>query len=98
VLPESVSAVRFCFGRFSRPEFFCGIVLSLARAGSLSVARFSLSLSRQHSLTRFEKMLSTGDGWASSFAELCVMSGGTAASPVCFFLVCHRTLESEKNK
>jgi hypothetical protein len=44
-------------------------------------------------------MLSTGDGWASSFAEVCVMSGGPAASPVCFFfLVCHRTLESEKNK
>jgi hypothetical protein len=98
VLPESASTVRFCFGRFSRPEFFCGIVLSLVRAGVLSLARFSLSLSRQHSLTRFEKMLSTGDGWPSSFAELCVMSGGPAASPDSFFLVCHRTLESEENK
>jgi hypothetical protein len=36
-----------------KAEFFCGIVLSLARAGFLSLARFSLSLSRQHSLTRF---------------------------------------------
>jgi hypothetical protein len=43
-------------------------------------------------------MISTGDGWASSFAELCVISGGPAAAPVCFVWVCHGTLESEKNK